>query len=131
MVMSDGEQWTENERRARKLFDASVAGLDAETRSRLNRARQAAVAEAERAQRSPWRTWLPVAAAASLAVLAVALWRMPGDATDPSARSAEGAPAAEVVELLATSEDFDVASEDPEFYTWLADRGLPEANGTG
>jgi len=27
----NGERWTENERRARELFDASVEGLDAET----------------------------------------------------------------------------------------------------
>ena len=33
--------------------------------------------------------------------------------------------------MLAIGEDFDVASEDPEFYTWLADRGLPADNGSG
>ena len=127
----NGERWTENERRARELFDASVEGLNAEARSRLNRARQAAVAEVERAHRSPWRTWLPAAAAASVALLAVVLWRMPGNGVEPTARSAEPAPAAEVVEMLATSEEFDVAAEDPEFYTWLADRGLPADNGSG
>ena len=127
---SDG-QWTENERRAREIFDASVEGLDAEMRSRLNRARQKAVAEVERGRSSPWRAWWPAAAAASVALLAVVLWRMPGDGVDPTARTAGPAPAAEVVELLATGEDVDVASEDPEFYTWLADRGLPVTNGTG
>jgi hypothetical protein len=126
----NGERWTENERRARELFDASVEGLDAETRSRLNRARQAAVAEIERAHSSPWRRWLPAAAAASVALLAIVLWRMPGDGTSPAARAAEPAPA-EVVEMLATSEDFDAAAEDPEFYTWLAAHGLPAANGSG
>ena len=126
----NAERWTGNERRARELFDASVAGLDAGTRSRLNRARQAAVAEVERARRRPWRTWLPAAAAASVAVLAVVLWRMPGSGVEPAARFAEPAPAAEVVEMLATGEGFDVAAEDPEFYTWLASRGLP-ANGAG
>jgi hypothetical protein len=127
---SDG-RWTENERRAREIFDASVEGLDAEMRSRLNRARQMAVAQVERGRRSPWRAWWPAAAAASVALLAVVLWRMPGEGVDPTARTAEPAPAAEVVELLATGEDVDVASEDPEFYTWLADRGLPATNGTG
>ena len=125
-----GERWTENERRARELFDASVEGLDAETRSRLNRARQAAVAEVERARRSPWRTWLPAAAAASVALLAVVLWRMPGNGVEPTARFAEPVPAAEVVEMLATGEDFDVTAEDPEFYTWLAAQELP-VNGAG
>lgn len=127
---SDG-RWTENERRAREIFDASVEGLDAEMRSRLNRARQKAVAEVERGRSSPWRAWWPAAAAASVALLAVVLWRVPGEGVDPTARTAGPAPAAEVVELLATGEDVDVASEDPEFYTWLADRGLPVTNGTG
>ena len=55
---------------------------------------------------------------------------MPGEGVAPTAGTAEPAPA-DVVELLATGEDLDVASEDPGFYTWLADRGLPETNGTG
>mgnify|MGYP001029085015 FL=1 len=129
--MSNDGRWTENERRARELFDASVEGLDGEMRSRLNRARQMAVAEVERSHRNPWRAWWPAAAAASVALLAVVLWRMPGEGVAPTAGTAEPAPAADVVELLATGEDLDVASEDPEFYTWLADRGLPETNGTG
>jgi len=129
--MSGNERRTENERQARALFDASVEGLDAETRSRLNRARQAAVAEAERAQHSPWRTWLPAAAAASVALLAIVLWRMPAEGVDPSARATGPAPAAEVVELLATSDGLAVASEDPEFYAWLAAQDLPAANGAG
>jgi len=41
----------------------------------------------------------------------------------------DGAPTAEVVEMLAIGDD--VVSEDPEFYTWLADRGLPADNGSG
>jgi hypothetical protein len=130
--MSNDERWTETERRARELFDASVDGLDGETRSRLNRARHAALAEAGHARRSPWRAWLPAAAAASVALLAVVLWRLPGEPLDRSAASAEAAPAAEVVELLATSEDIDVASEDPEFYAWLATRDEPPVpNGAG
>jgi hypothetical protein len=65
-------------------------------------------------------------------MLAVVLWRLPGDSTDRSAASAEGTPAAEVVELLATSEGIDVASEDPEFYAWLATRDEPPVpNGAG
>ena len=125
--MGGDERWTENERRAREHFDASVEGLDAATRSRLNRARQAAVAEVERSRHAPWRTWLPAAAAASVALLAVVLWRMPGQ--PPDASLVEGAPTAEVVEMLAIGDD--VVSEDPEFYTWLADRGLPADNGSG
>lgn len=129
--MSNDERWTETERRARELFDASVDGLDGETRSRLNRARQAALAEAGHARRSPWRVWLPAAAAASVAMLAVVLWRMPGESLERSAAGTNGTPAAEVVELLATSGGIDVASDDPEFYSWLATRDLPAPNGAG
>ena len=125
--MGGDERWTENERQAREHFDASVEGIDAATRSRLNRARQAAVAEVERSRHGPWRTWLPAAAAASVALLAVVLWRMPGQ--QPGASLVEGAPTAEVVEMLSIGDD--VVSEDPEFYTWLADRGLPADNGSG
>jgi len=129
--MSNDERWTETERDARRLFDASVEGLDGETRSRLNRARQAALEEIARGRASPWRNWLPAAAAASIALLAVALWRMPAEVADPSARDSSVAPAAEVVEMLATGEGFDVASEDPEFYVWLESRDLPAGKGAG
>jgi len=129
--MSNDERWTGTERHARQLFDASVEGLDGETRSRLNRARQAALEEIARGRASPWRSWLPAAAAASIALLAVALWRMPAEVADPSARDSRPAPAAEVVEMLANGEGFDVASEDPEFYVWLESRDLPSGNGAG
>jgi hypothetical protein len=56
----------------------------------------------------------------------------PGDpAAMKQLASAEGTPAAEVVVLLATSVGIDVASEDPEFYAWLAAQDLPAANGAG
>jgi hypothetical protein len=129
--MSNDERWTDAERRARQLFDASVDGLDGETRSRLNRARQAALEEIASGRVSPWRSWLPAAAAASIALLAVALWRMPTGQEGPAARSASDAPAAEVVEMLAIGEGLDVASEDPEFYVWLESRDLPAGNGAG
>jgi len=129
--MNDDVRRTEIERRARELFDASVEGLDAGTRSRLNQARHAALSEAGHARRSPWRGWIPLAAAASVAMLAVALWRLPGEGPGPSASGGEAAPAPEVVEMLGDGEDFDVVTEDPEFYAWLEARGLPSTNGTG
>jgi hypothetical protein len=55
---------------------------------------------------------------------------MPGNGVEPTARFAEPAPAAEVVEMLANGEGIDVVNEDPEFYRWLASQGLP-ANGAG
>lgn len=129
--MSNDERWTETERRARQLFDASVDGLDGETRSRLNRARQAALEEIARGRPSPWRSWLPLAAAASVALLAVAMWRLPGGHESPAVRGSSDAPEAEIVEMLATSEGLEVAGEDPGFYVWLESRDLPSGNGTG
>lgn len=130
--MSGEERWTEHERRARELFDASVEELDAATRSRLNRARHAALEEAEQARRNPWRGWLPAAAAASAALLAVVLWQFQGGSMERVAGpTGADVPPADVVEMLANGEGFDVASDDPEFYRWLADRGLPSENGAG
>ena len=45
-------------KKAKTLFDESVAGLDGETRSRLNRGRQRALAELEQA-RPAWMQWAP------------------------------------------------------------------------
>lgn len=129
--MNDDERRTETERRARELFDASVEGVDAATRSRLNRARQAALAHAGRAGRRPGRGWLPVAAAATVAMLAVALWRLPGNEAGPAAGRGEAVPAPEVVEMLGDGEGFDPVTEDPEFYAWLETKGLSSTNGTG
>jgi hypothetical protein len=126
--MGDGER-TEIERRAREVFESSVENLDGETRSRLNRARQAALAEIRRGRGLRWQAWLPVAAAASVAMLAVVLWRWPGDTLGPTARGGDVAPAPEVVELLGS--DADLVTEDPEFYAWLSARGLLQANGSG
>ena len=129
--MNGDVRLTETERRARELFDSSVEGLDAGMRSRLNRARQAALAEVRPAPRRPWRGWLPIAAAASAAMLAVALWRLPGAGPEPAAKDGEAVPAAEVVEMLADGEDFDPVTEDPAFYAWIEARGLASNNGTG
>lgn len=115
----------EFERRAREAFDASVDGLDAATRSRLNRARQQALAAATgrssvRGSRW-WTTWAPAGAVAAAVLAAVLLWRSP--APDDSAAVAS-APAADTqqdaLELLAAGEDLELAAEaDLDFYAWV------------
>jgi hypothetical protein len=64
------------EMRTRALFQDSVDGLDVRTRSRLTRARVAAIEAA--ASRRPWfmgrPMWTPVAGVSAAAVLGVALW---------------------------------------------------------
>lgn len=108
------------EARARELFDDSVERIDGATRSRLSRARHAALAELERPGFRPG-TWLPAGALAVALTLAVTLWIGPG----PAVRSPPAfAPApAEDFELLAAGEDLDMLGEEAEFYAWAATAG--------
>jgi hypothetical protein len=115
------------EKRARQLFDESVAGLDAATRSQLNQARHIALAELERRRISPLQRWAPAGVAAG-AVLA-ALIAMQIRTTEVAGPSATGA--AEVVdalELLTAGEDLDLVAEDPEFYVWLDDASAAQGD---
>lgn len=102
--------WTDQ---ARRLLDASTQALDAATLSRLNRARQQALAAASPA-RSTMRWPRRLAVAASLLLGAVILWpaAMRGPAsTGASTLSPEDA------ELLADGEL--EMTDDLEFYAWL------------
>jgi hypothetical protein len=123
------EQYTEFERKARVAFDASVENLDAETRSRLNRARQLALAGSAPAPARTWRSWAPFGAVAA-AVVAAVLWRVPGSVDSPQVQVNGTAPI-EVVELAAEGDDLDLMSEDPEFYIWVADQASAPSNGVG
>jgi hypothetical protein len=106
------------ERRARAAFEASVAGLDEDTRSRLRAARHAAVARLASRRRSAWRAWAPVAIAASAALVAVLLWRAPAELPHPVASSG-AAESMEELEMVAAGDDLDLVAEDIEFYAWL------------
>ena len=124
------EQTTGLENRARAVFDESVEHLDAEIRSRLNRARQAALAADREPARAPaWRSWAPVGAVAA-GVVAAVLWRMPGVNDVPQVQINGEAPI-EIVELAAEGDDFELLTEDPEFYTWVADQAGNGSNGVG
>ena len=129
--MRRDEPRTETERRARELFDASVEGLDAETRSRLHRARQSALLAAERPRRSHWQAWGTAAALASAALVAVLLWRPPGQGVTPAAGDPAGEPADEALALFADGDDVDLVENDLEFYLWLDEAGLPAPGGAG
>mgnify|MGYP001225611837 FL=1 len=108
------------ELRARAAFDASVDSLDAATRSRLNQARQRALAARRPGPALPSLGW-GVGATAAAALLAVALWTGPGPG--PTVQQPATAVAqAEVFDLLATmaEDDLDLLGEDLEFYAWAA-----------
>lgn len=106
----------EMEKRAAALFTESVEGLDAETRSRLNRGRQRALEAAKRRPRfaSPV-AWLP-AAVAAVAAIAIVTWN---GADAPTVPVTDGAPrVAADLEMLMDDADLEML-EDLEFYTWM------------
>jgi hypothetical protein len=136
-MTNENEQSGAFEQRAREVFDASVDGLDARTRSKLNKARQAATAELERSRRSPWLAWAPAGALAVAALVAVLLWRGPGTSDAPQVQQAQvkQAPATDAsgdaAEILAAGDDLDLVAEDLEFYEFVAYATDDSGNGVG
>jgi len=103
------ETFAEN---AKQRFDESVARLDGETQSRLNRSRHAALAELGNG-RPGWVQWVPATGVAAAAVLVIVMWTgMP--ATDDGA----GADMASDMEILLTEDSLEML-EDLEFYSWI------------
>ena len=127
------EPLSDFERNARRVLEESVTRLDARTRSRLNRARQAALAAAARPRRSWWRSYtlMPTAGAAAAALLlTVALWhREPGVETPMLETHAA---IEEDVDLLADSEALELLDGwDGPFYEWAASQPDPNAESDG
>jgi len=105
---------------ARVLLDESTQALDAASLSRLNRARQAALAQRRPHRRAAW--WLPAAglACSGALLLAVVIWAPPRS-THPliAAPGAHAAAAASVDgDAVAGDDSFDFY-QDLEFYAWL------------
>lgn len=95
-------------------LDRRVEDLDAATLSRLNRARQAALA-ARAPRRSWWWFALPAAATAAL-VLGVGLAGKPA----PSVPVGAAVPvSAQDFELLSADDNLELYQEDLDFYAWL------------
>jgi hypothetical protein len=104
--MNEQSQWTQQ---VKALLDASAHDLDAATLSRLNRARQAALAQRRKAAR---RWFIPAGLASACALaLAVAIWHGRAGAPPP----AQG----DVVALAANADDADVGADDDDFYADL------------
>ena len=95
---------------AKKAFDDSVDGLDAATLSRLNRGRQAALAEAARPGRE-WLRWVPATGVAAAVLLLMFTLRGPGDVRAITASATD-------LEIMLGEESFEMI-EDLEFYSWL------------
>lgn len=109
------------EREARELLRDSVEQVDGATRSRLTRARHAALAEVGRSgglRRSQWL--VPAGAAAATAVVAVLLWNT------PASRQPGSSAAMDDLELLADVDGYELSQEpDLEFIEWAAGVGAP------
>ena len=107
------------EKRARELFAESVAGLDGHTRSRLSRARAAAVAAAGERRRNPWLNpvrLLPAGAAAAALIALALVWQV------PEAPVASATPVVlNDLDLLLEGENLDFF-EELEFYAWLLEQ---------
>jgi len=121
-ILQTGQQALEE--RSRALFHESVNNLDMRTRSRLNQARQAAVAAAAGARRRPWLLRMPVLTSAggfaAAAVLGVALW-FGGPLSHHAAAPAESP--FEDLELVAATDEgagdaIDMLQDDVDFYDW-------------
>jgi hypothetical protein len=114
--MNENDQ-KEFERRTRELFDQEVAGIDAATRSKLNRARQRALCELERPAFSLLRAPMPQAAAAAVVVAAVAGALFMRGGVLPEAGMPDVAEATDI-EILLAEDDMEFL-EEIEFYAWL------------
>jgi hypothetical protein len=105
------------EERSRELFHDSVENLDMRMRSRLTRARHAALESTARPRRvRAW--WAPVGVTAA-AVIAVALWVAPSSHHAPVS-SVDGQ-SIEDLDLLATADEnggdtMEMLQDDPDFY---------------
>lgn len=100
---------------AQAYFAASVERIDAATLSKLNQARQVALAEVSaRSQTRKWRQWMPAAGIAAAAAIAVLMLQGPGNTTLPDASEA----LADDFEILLGGDDLDMF-EDLEFYSWI------------
>lgn len=124
---------------ARDLLEAGSEGLDAPTLSRLNRARQAAIARRRKPLHSAWPWAAGVAAAAACAVALLSLGpRAPyaptavlAQAQPPVSPAAPASPAPVLAsaesdaELLGADDAADLV-QDLDFYAWLDAQGAQD-----
>ena len=116
--MSDHKDGSSFERRTKRVFDDSVAALDAATRSKLTQARYRALEEQASARDRGWRSSLmpagTVAATALVALLVV--WQAPQGPRGPDPEQLSD------LEILLGEEDLEMLDEEIEFYGWLEEQ---------
>jgi anti-sigma-K factor RskA len=141
-MMSETGEVSGFERRARAVLEESLTRVDARTRSRLNRARQAALEAAVGRRRPLWRSLsaLPIAGAVAAGVLAVALALFMHGGAHQASRVDASQPSLEVLDMLADDDSITfMQNYDHSFYEWAAsqadtggaDAGAAEASSSG
>ena len=115
-------------RRAREVFNASVAGLDAGTLARLRAARLKALEAAEhplpRWQQFGWRLPAGALALVFVAVVGGFLIANPGPAGSPEPASPFAAGNNDDAPVVMTTDNLDMYA-DMDFYQWMAAQGQP------
>lgn len=133
MSPADDEAMTRFERHARAVLAESLLRIDGRSRSRLNQARQAALARARAPRRAWWRSLalMPAAGAMAAALLvAVVLWHHEPERALPAIDPQHAA--AEDMDLLTDSDALDlVEGWDGPFYEWAAAQSDPNAQSDG
>lgn len=116
---SNGD-WKDGNDRIRAALDRSAASVERRHGDRLANARRAALAARGTAASSTsrWTVMLPIAASVAVVALTAALLL-------PGTQGPEPMPMTDELELLA-SDAFDLALEDPEFFSWLAEQDLDD-----
>ena len=113
--MSDEKDISAFERKTKRVFDESVAGLDAATRSRLTQARYRALEE-HRPKRSRALSFTLVPAGTLAATALLAWFMLPQGPVDLQVTSVDD------LEILLAEEDLEMLGEDLEFYGWLEEQ---------
>jgi hypothetical protein len=116
--MTDMKDRETLERRARAALEARSRALEPDVQRRLDQARREALAVARRSGRSRSWAWPALAAAGAAAALVVAVVLQTDEPTVPSA------PQTADLDLL-TRDDFELLTEDPEFFAWIASQDEP------
>ena len=120
------------EERSRALFEDSVERGDMRVRSRLTRARHAAV-EAAAKRKGAWvfgaPRWTPAAGVTAAALLGAALWFAPQMGNRPM--PATDNPAFEDLDIVASSDEMELLQDDPEFYDWANRATSPDPGSVG
>ena len=112
---------------SRKLFAESVERIDAATLSKLNRGRQAAIAEISTARVGRhWLRWMPAAGMAAAALVAVMMLQGPATVGLPEVSDS----AATDFEILLGDDSLEMI-EELEFYSWIEVADLDATDNVG